>query len=265
MPLAHVNGIDLYYEIEGKGDWLVFAHGGDGNHLCWWRQVAALSPHYRCLTYDARGFGLSGGEAGDPASSAADDLQGLLDHIGIERALLVGHSMGGLAVAGVAQKYPERARALVMSDSIFGFQTAAMSRWAAGMLEKIPAGFNVLEHLFTQGFATAEPELHYLYRGLCRLNSTRPRPRNTGDYLEAYVRMRDTPPVDYSGFTVPTLFIVGGQDELTLPWVMEETARAVGGAELVAIQGAGHSPFLEQTAVYNRILLDFLERAAGRQ
>jgi len=260
MSFATVNGVDLYYETEGQGDWVVFAHGGDAPHLCWWRQVAALRARFRCLTYDARGFGASGGEMGEPAASASDDLKGLLDHVGVDRAFLVGHSMGGLAVSGVAQNHPERVRGLVMGDTPFGFQTETLSRWATQMLEKIPAGFNVFEHLFAPGFAAAEPELHYLYSAICRLNVTRPAPKATTDYLASYVRMRDTPPVDYSGFTVPTLFIVGDLDELTLPWLIEGTAKAVGGARFATIAGAGHSAFYERTDDYNRLILDFFER-----
>src|ERR1019366_2090165 len=99
----------------------------------------------------------------------AGHLLGLMDHIGIDRAVLIGHSMGGMAVSGMAQMHPERVRALVMSDTPFGFQTAALTRWAALMIEKISGGFEVLDHLFAPGFAEAEPELHYLYRGICRM------------------------------------------------------------------------------------------------
>lgn len=261
MPIARLNGIDLHYEVDGEGDWIVFAHGGDGNHLCWWRQVAAFAPRYRCLTYDARGFGASGGVMGDPAASGADDLLAVMDHAGVERAVLVGHSMGGLAVSGVAQSNPERVRGLVMGDTPFGFQTEALSRWAAQMIEKIPAGFDVFAHLFAPGFAAAEPALHHLYWALCRLNTLRPQqPRSGDDYLAAYVRMRDLPPGDYLKFPVPSLFLVGDQDALTLPWLIEETARAVGGATFVTISGAGHSAFYEQADAYNAAVEGFLQR-----
>lgn len=263
MPTATIQGIDLYYEIEGDGDWVVFAHGGEGQHLCWWKQVTALRSRFCCLTYDARGFGLSGGEWGAPEDTAAQDLLALLDHLGIERAFLVGQSMGGIAVSGVARRAPERVRGLVMGDTPFGFQTAALSQWAAEMLDKIPAGFNVFEHLFAPGFAETEPELHYLYTGICRLNSTRPLPKNTADYLDGYVRMRDARPVDYSRFPVPSLFIVGAQDELTLPWLIEATAKAVGGSRFRVIPDAGHSAFLERSEIYNQAIVDFFAQNHG--
>jgi 3-oxoadipate enol-lactonase len=255
MPVAPVNGIELYYEIEGDGDWVVFAHGGEGCHLHWWQQVAALRGRYRCLTFDARGFGLSGGRWGNPEDTAAPDLKGLLDHLQIDRAFLVGQSMGGMAVSGVALAHPERVRGLVMGDTPFGIATAALSKWAADTMAKM-ATFNVFEHLTAPDFATARPDLHYLYHAIARLNATRPLPADTTDYEAGYVRMRDRPPGDYSKFRVPTLCIVGEHDALTPRWVMQATADALK-AQLVIIPGAGHSAFFERSDAYNRALSSF--------
>jgi pimeloyl-ACP methyl ester carboxylesterase len=253
-----ITATGLFYETDGDGPPVLFAHGGDGPHLTWWKQVAALKDRYRCVTYDAPGFGLSPPAAG-LHKTPADDLLSLMDELEVERAVLVGHSMGGLAVSGAAQRHPDRVRALVMSDTPFGFQTAALSRWAAQMLEKIPAGFDVMEHLFAPGFAEREPEMHHLYQTICRAKLPAAPPPTPPDFSAAYIAMRDAPPVDYSNFPVPTLFIVGSEDELTLPWLIEATAQAVGGARLEVIEGAGHSPFYERTEIYNRALTGFIE------
>jgi pimeloyl-ACP methyl ester carboxylesterase len=245
----------LFHEIEGDGPWVIFAHGGDGNHLCWHRQVAALKHRYRCLSYDAPAFGLT------PAG-ASGNLLSLMDELAIDRAVLVGHSMGGLAVSSVAQNHPDRIRALVMSDTPFGFFTPVLSRWAGEMLEKIPKGFAVLEHLFAPDFAAREPEAHHLYHAICRMRLPAPIPEKPADFAAAYIAMRDTPHMDYSSFPIPALFIVGDRDELTLPWLIEGTAKAVGGAKLEVIVGAGHSPFYEQTEAYNRVLMRFLDGLA---
>ena len=256
--VCRISDTGLFHATDGDGPAVIFAHGGDGGHLTWWKQVAALKDRYRCVTYDAAGFGLSPATAG-LRQTPGDDLLSLMDELEIARAVLVGHSMGGLAVSGVAQLHPERVRGLAMSDTPFGFQTAALSRWAAQMLEKIPAGFSVLDHLFAPGFAEREPEMHHLYQAICRNKLPAPPPPTPPDFSAAYIAMRDAPPVDYSGFPVPSLFIVGSEDELTLPWLIEATARAVGGAELEVIEGAGHSPFYERTEIYNRVLTGFIE------
>ncbi len=255
-----VSGSGLFYEIDGnRGDWLIFAHGGDGNRLCWWRQVAAFKDRFRCLTYDAPSFGLSPAGSG-LGQAPADDLLSLMDETQIDRAVLIGHSMGGLAVSGIAQRWPGRVSALVMSDTPFGFQTEALQRWAAEMLTKIANGFQVLDHLLAPGFADREPELYHLYQAICRIRLPAPPPKDPPDYSAAYLAMRDTPPVDYSAFPVPTLFIAGNEDELTLPWLLKGTADAVGGARLAVIEGAGHSPFYERTEAYNAVLAGFVDR-----
>ena len=255
MPTQQLNGALLYFEVTGTGPWLVFAHGGEGTRLHWWAQVAALQHRFRCVTYDARGFGQS--TSGDVPSSDnlhRDDLLALMDHLGIERAHLVGQSMGGLAVSGVAIAAPARVDRLVMSDTPFNFATSALAEWSVMMMEKISNGFAVLDHLFAPGFERRCPELSYLYRALSRLNPVRDGPQG----LEAYEAWRDQPVGDYRDFAVPTLFIVGTEDGLTLPWLMRATAQAVGGSTLVEIEQAGHSPYAEQTAIYNDVLGRFL-------
>ncbi|MEO8696018.1 MAG: alpha/beta fold hydrolase [Acidimicrobiales bacterium] len=260
MPTQLLNGAALYYEVTGSGPWIVFAHGGEGTRLHWWAQVAALQDRFRCVTYDARGFGQSTfGELPPTDNIHRDDLLALMDHLGIERAHLIGQSMGGLAVSGVAIAEPERVDRLVMSDTPFNFATTALAEWSVSMMDKITNnGFDVLDHLFAPGFDQRCPDRSYLYRALSRLNPVRDGPRG----LEAYEAWRDQPVGDYRNFAVPTLFIVGTEDGLTLPWLMRATAAAVGGSTLVEIEGAGHSPYAEQTAVYNEVLARFLSPSA---
>jgi pimeloyl-ACP methyl ester carboxylesterase len=251
---APVRGTRLYYEVDGAGDWLVFAHGGEGTRVHWWRQVAFFRDHYRCLTYDARGYGSSPiGEPRSGGNAPRDDLLELLDHVGVDRAVLIGHSMGGMAVSGVAQSFPDRASRLVMSDTPFGFATEALSRWAAEMITKLDAGFEVMDHLFAPDFERRDPQSSYLCNALNRLNQ---RPHGPAG-VEVYHAWRDQPVGDFSSFAVPSLFIVGAEDELTLPWLIRATAQAVPGAQLVEITGAGHSGYAEQPDIFNETLLRF--------
>jgi pimeloyl-ACP methyl ester carboxylesterase len=263
MPTANVNGVSLYYETEtqSQGDWIVFAHGGGGMHLAWWKQVAALRPHYRCLTYDARGHGMSsqGSPYREADEVASDDLVGLMDHVGIEKAFLNGHSMGGWAVSETAQRHPDRALGLVMTCCAFGFKTAALQKWAAGMIEKVPKGFHVLDHSYAPDFKLRDPAVYYLQNALHNLSPPRAVPRDSAAYLDPYRRMRDRKPEDYSKFAVPTLFVAGDHDELQVPWLIKDTQAAVANSKLVVIPGSGHCPTVERTEIYNQALIDFME------
>ena len=200
-----------------------------------------------------RGFGSSPtGTVPVSENPLGDDLLGLLDQLGIDTATLIGHSMGGLAVSGVAQTHPERVRRLVMSDSPFNFATSALAAWSAQMIAKIGAGFEVLEHLYVPGFEARAPELSYLYRALNRLN-----PQVRGGGVAAYEAWRDQPEGDYRSFAVPTLFIVGSEDQLTLPWLIQATAAAVNGAQLVEVDGVGHSCYAERADEFDRAVERF--------
>jgi len=254
VGLAPVNGTELYYEITGNGPWMVLAHGGEGTRVHWWQQVAVFRQHFRCVTYDARGFGASpAGVLPGTTNPFPDDLLALLDHLGIEQACLVGHSMGGLAVSGVAQRHSERVRQLVMSDTPFNFATVALAEWSGQMLAKLADGFDVMAHLYSPGFADRAPDLAYLYQALNRLNRRPEGP--TG--LEAYEAWRDQPVGDYRSFAVPTLFIVGSEDELTYPALIRATSAAVHGSEVFQIEGAGHSGYAERADIFNEAVLDF--------
>ncbi|HKS92033.1 MAG TPA: alpha/beta hydrolase, partial [Tepidiformaceae bacterium] len=101
MPFIEANGANLYYESHGDGPAIVFAHGAGGNHLSWWQQVPYFRERYRCITFDHRGFGRSVDPGTTPAQRAfPEDLRGLLDGLGIERAFLVAQSMGGSTCLG---------------------------------------------------------------------------------------------------------------------------------------------------------------------
>lgn len=124
MPYAPVNGLNLYYEDSG-GDKpvLVFSHGLLMDHEMFAPQVEALSDRYRCIVWDERAHGRT---ATDQAPApfdyydSAKDLVGLLDHLGIERAVLAGMSQGGFLSLRCALTHPERVRALILLDTQAG-------------------------------------------------------------------------------------------------------------------------------------------------
>jgi 3-oxoadipate enol-lactonase len=122
MPIAQLNGQGIYYEdTGGEGLPLVFLHGFLFDTTMFDAQVAALSSQYRCIRFDARALGQTqwDGQAFD-LYDTVEDTRALLDHLGIEQAVIVGMSQGGYASLRFAVKYPERVKALIFLSTYNG-------------------------------------------------------------------------------------------------------------------------------------------------
>lgn len=253
MSFAHVNGASICYERTGAGDDLVFLHGAGGNHLSWWQQVAAFAQDYRCLTYDARGWGRSRGEMAGARMSLGTDLIALLDQLGIERAHIVAQSMGGRAVAGLARLAPGRVRSLVLCGTTAG-ATNDRIRELQDELRDTRGAVSLREHALAPGFESANPALATLYREINALNPPRPK------------GMLGRPPATYRGsmhgpissIGVPVQFIVGEFDLITSPELIREAQGLIPGSRVHEIKGAGHSAHFECAAEFNLVLREFL-------
>ncbi len=257
MPFANVNGIELYYEEHGEGPALVFAHGAGGNHLSWWQQVPAFSKQFRCITFDHRGFGFSRETPQGPGPKAfADDLRGLLDHLKIERAALASQSMGGWTSLGFTCSAPERVSALALCDTMAGVDDPEVIEEMK--LHGAPTGGlgEVLTRVYAKDFAQREPAKAFLYRQISALNLHVP-----PDLVPAMMNLRHRvdPVIEKR---IPTLILVGEQDALTTPQLMELIARRIPHSRFLKIPGAGHSVYFEKPEEFNRALMEFLRDAA---
>lgn len=261
MPLVHLDGVDLYYEVHGDGPALVFAHGAGGNHLSWWRQVPHFARRYRCVTFDHRHFGLSRAPHPTPERRMrfADDLRDLLDHLGIEQISLVAQSMGGRTAVGFTLRNPGRVRALVLAGTNGGAVDdelrSAMERHRAS-----PDGRRSLrERALSAPFRRERPELALLYRMIGRLNPPRP-----SDFLAVPAGYRGSTAERLAASGVPVLFLVGELDTVTPPHLVELAHRNVPGSRFQVIPGAGHSTYFEAPAMFNHAVEGFLAEVDGQ-
>jgi 3-oxoadipate enol-lactonase len=250
LTSAPIGSFKLFYEVHGEGPTVVFAHGSGGTHMSWWQQVPVLSKQYRCVTIDHRGFGYSkDGDAGPGRRNFVADLESLLDRLKVDKVSLVGQSMGGLTVLGFASKYPERVSSLIMSDTTGGYTNPEIDQLRAA--NKNPRS------AFAPGYAQREPAMAFLYREISALTMD-----------EAPAAAATTPAAPSTDIKpllakkVPTLFIVGEQDQLIPPTAIEAMHKQMPGSELVKVPGAGHSVYFEKPAEYNRLVSEFLSRHA---
>lgn len=121
MPAVEANGIKLYYETEGEGEPLVLISGLSYGLWYWRRLAPLLAELFRVITFDNRGIGQSDAPPGPySASMMAADTVALLDALAIERAHILGHSMGGFIAQALALNYPERVDRLILASTSFG-------------------------------------------------------------------------------------------------------------------------------------------------
>ena len=256
MPFAKVNGIDLYYETHGSGPALVFAHGGGGSHLSWWQQVPAFAPQYTVITFDHRSFGQSHDLPNGPGPHAfVADLTALLDHLNIQRAIVAGQSMGGWTVCGFAATHPERTQALILCDTSGGIETLGAVQSQANIRERSQGNLKqILANAYAQQFPQREPALCFLYQQISALNT-----HVAPNLVPTLFAMKHNvkPVVDHK---IPTLLIVGEEDVLVPPAVMQGLTTQIPHARFVTIPHAGHSAYFEQPQTFNQAITDFLQK-----
>ena len=253
MPTARVNGIGVYYEMEGQGPAVVFCHGVGGNHMSWWQQVPEFSRRFLCITFDHRGFALSPNTAeGVGAEAFSTDLAELLDHLGVQEVFLVGQSMGGRTVLNFAKRFPHRAKAMVMAGSVANIRTPELDQLRREVSAGLPQ--DRLEVVLARRVWEERPQLGYLYKLLRMRNPERP----------PHFLWRDnrpgTTPEELAALTTPTLFMVGEEDRVCPPHVVESAYRHFPNATLRQVPEAGHSVYFEQPEVFNSMVMEFFEK-----
>lgn len=240
----------------------MFLHGIGGNRRNWGTQLAFFAARYRAAAWDARGYGDSDDYEGPLEFSAFSiDLARVLDHLGVEKAHVVGLSMGGRIARDFAIGHPQRVRSLTLANTSPGFGALPPDKVKAFLdARRAPllAGATPAELAPELARKLAGPQasraaLDALIDSISRLHK-----ESYLKTLEASVTQDRDAPVER--LQVPTLVVTSEHDSLYPPPVARAMAARIPGAELVEIPGAGHLSNLEQPERFNAALSAFLER-----
>lgn len=251
----------LEYDVSGDGPVVVLLHAFPLCRAMWEPQVQALSPHYRAVTPDFRGFGGSSPfESAPSVDTLADDVATLLDDLGVATPVVVGGlSMGGYVALAFARRHPARLRGLVLADTKAEPDSsearANRDRTIAFAREHTAAEVaeQMLPKLLGEQTRARRPEVAEEVRRIARAQSTE-------GIIGALQALRDRPDATpgLGRIGVPTLVLVGSEDVLTPPSQAQALAAALRQARLTVINGAGHLANLEHPAAFNAALRAFL-------
>jgi len=241
MEKVSVNGIQLAYTRRGRGTPLVLLHGYPLDHHLWDEVVPLLKDTFELIVPDLRGFGESTTvDSSYRMDDFASDVAGLLDQLGIQKAAIVGHSMGGYVALAVVRLYPERVSGLglVSSQVLADPPDRKEGRYksAAGVAEK---GIGGVIETMTPKF-TPNKKL----QAFARQSMEQQQPAAYIGALKAMAERMDSTPL-LSSFDFPVVLIHGDSDALIPIDRAREVKALLPQAYLVEISGAGHMPMME--------------------
>lgn len=250
MPVAHIAGQNIYYINRGtQGPPVIFIHGAAGNHLVWGLQAHALADCARAVALDLPGHGRSDLPGRNSVEAYRDVVLGLLDALAFERAIIVGHSMGGAIAQTLALSHPDRVAGLGLVGT--GARLRVLPAILEGVLNDLAATAKlVIENSYAPGL---DPEFQRrAEEEFCAC----PALVTYGDFaacnqFDAMTRLVE--------IRAPTLVICGREDRMTPPKYSVYLATRIPNAYLVLIDQAGHSVMIEQPDQVNAALIDFVE------
>lgn len=258
---AEVNGAKIHYEMSGDGMPLIMLHAGIADSRMWDDQFPVFAQHFRAIRYDARGYGKT--ELADGEYSQHADLYGLMQALGIERAFLMGCSMGGGAIIDFALAHPEMVGALVpVCSSVSGYDVKgtppemrdAMDQ--AYMHGDLAECAEILTRVWVDGPLRSPGDVSAAIRQKIREMMLIFLQAPDGVGVE---KAANPPALNRLGaIRAPTLVVYGDIDQPNILAAAGLLASRIPGAQKTMIPDTAHLPNMEKPDEFNRVVLDFL-------
>lgn len=264
---AKINGTNIYY-VEGGNPAaisVIFIHGFPFSHAIWQSQLEALGHDYHAVAYDFRGLGKSDlGDGQYTVEGHVDDLLALLDFLEIDKAVIVGLSMGGYIALRALERNPERFLGVALCDtqSKADDNAGKIKRAAGAKAVKqdgaAPLAESFVEAVFTPASIQNEvPEVDFI-KDIISANDP---VAIAGNFIAMAARTDTTESL--AAIAVPTLILVGEEDTLTTPAAARDMHTRIKGSQLHVVPHAAHMSNLENPEFFNARLLEFLSTITG--
>ena len=246
-----INGVTLYYESHGKGEPVVFSHAWLEDCSIWGSQVRHFAKNYSVILYDHRGHGRSDNDLeGDYSVNVlSNDLHSLMQKLRLEKATIVGFSLGGMAAMMFALEHPDKLSKLVLVGTTAKFPI--YPSFILGVLRYVLPYKMVARSICKQRFY--KPSKKIVENSLIRAM--------TVDSYVAYESLKEYTKSDFRDrvrkIKAPTLIIVGEKDKINLE-ASKYLNREIKGSELRIVPGSGHTVMVEKSEEFNQILEEFI-------
>jgi pimeloyl-ACP methyl ester carboxylesterase len=271
MPKITTNGIETYYEVRGVGPPLVLVHGAFVDCRMWEPQIAYFAQRYQVVRYDLRGHGQTGEtlETKYSIDLFADDLQALLDALGLGEVILCGLSLGGMIAQSFVVRHTDQLRALILADTAVSVSLTLSDKFQRYILApkwlmlatirwmSVPrfVDFSVKLAQWTRSsdwFGRDPETAEYVRQAM--LNTSTP------EYLKIYDAIYDFKLMDLATINVPTLILNGEHESKSVFRHTEEMLKLIPNAEAHVIPGAGHTSNMEKPEAFNERVDAFLSK-----
>ncbi|MBK9715197.1 MAG: alpha/beta hydrolase [Kouleothrix sp.] len=239
---AQIGPVDIHYQVAGAGKPLVLIHGLSGSCRWWARNIEALARQFRVYVVDLVGFGESRNGHPFVLQESADYLARWMKRIGVERASVAGHSMGGFIASELAADHPEQVERLVLVDAaVLPFEQSYVDHSLSMLREARQIPLSFMPILFGDALRAG---IGTIWKAANELLVTDLRPK-----LER--------------IGAPTLVVWGERDAIIPLEVGRRLSQHLRYDELVVIKGAGHNPMWDCPGAFNTVIAEFMTRDSG--
>ena len=254
-----VGDTEIAFDDIGSGLPIVFLHAFPLSRTMWEPQVTALVSECRCIPIDFRGFGDSAASPPFSVDRYADDVAAVLDSLQIERAVIIGLSLGGYVAFAFWRRHRERVRAFVLADTRAGADTPENISRRKTLIDMARSeGSAAIANAQIAGLVgkTTRDTRPDIYDAVHREIAQAPVEGIVGA-LEAMMARPDSTET-LATIDVPTMIIAGSEDVATPPRESRTMHAAIPGSGIEILQRAGHLSNLERPAAFNTVVTEFL-------
>jgi 3-oxoadipate enol-lactonase len=247
MPYASAEGVNVYYEVHGDGPALLLCPGGGGNHVAWWRQIQHFRDRFRVIPVDFPGFGLSDSTAEEyDARGYPSSILAVLDAAGIDRAILLGVSVGCGPILSMAVNHPERVSAVILAQSTGGITDEGIGETAERDREEANANFRG-RTVWSDEFQQDSPEEIFLYRQLSTFNAANyARLKHTYDWTTTAQQVRNA-----MAAGVQVNFLGATRDRVLSSRTYDRIREVLPAARVELVEGGSHMAFFQIPDQFN--------------